>query len=308
MAQVAHVVTASALNLRSSPQKLPNNQLAVLPQGHVVEMLEPAREWSKIRTQLAGQELVGFVSSSYLQPTGEATPLPIASKLSSVHLTNRSARRDSVAGRACALREPDMPRLDPGAEPAARRQSLRAIVDYLDVEQSARYRPTNESTFCNIYAYDCCYLGQAYLPRVWWTSRAISRLSSGHSVTAAYGSSIREQTANQLFDWLIDWGDEFGWVRAFDLTLLQERVNDGTIGIICAQNHDLSRSGHITVVIPELGSSVALRAGSVVESPLQSQAGAHNERTFARDWWVQQASTFRETAFWYHDATAAKLS
>lgn len=302
----SHVVASPALNLRRSPEKVPGNQIATLPQGHPVLRLEAANaSWWRVQTTLSGATLEGFVNHHYLAPTQQAPALPRVSRLASVHLAGSGGLRAAAHGRASPLDEPNMPRREPAAPPAARSDSLWAILRFLDVEQSRRYLRTQSATFCNIYAYDYCYLAGTYLPRVWWTSRAIARLTAGESVTAAYGSTLLEQTANQLFDWLNEWGDEFGWVRAFDLSLLQERVNEGTVGIVCAQHQVLSRSGHITVVLPELGPAVATRSGSRVTAPLQSQAGTRNRQTFAEDWWVQRAGDYRETGFWYHDASRA---
>lgn len=304
-----HVVASPALNLRRSPGKHPANLLATLPQGHPVRRLEAANDdWWQVQTTFKGVSLEGFVNHHYLLPVQEAPALPSAARLTAVHLAARGIRRASVHGRASPLDEPDLPRRAPAAAPAANVDSLGAILRFLDVERSRRYQRTPSATFCNIYAYDYCHLAGTYLPRVWWTARAIARLLAGESVTAAYGSTLLEQTANQLFDWLNEWGDEFGWVRAFDLSLLQERVNEGTVGIVCAQRKVLSISGHITVVIPEVAPASALRAGSRVTAPLQSQAGSRNRQRFAEDWWVKMADQYRDVGFWYHDPDRAVLS
>jgi hypothetical protein len=304
----SYVITSPALNLRSSAEKRSGNLIATLPQGHTVRKLDQANEvWWKVQTDLKGQALEGFVNGSYLKSASQAKPLPTASKLGSIDLKGKAGRRGSVTGRAYALDEPDMPQRDPSGGRDAKVNALRGILDFLDVERSARYQPTSTATFCNIYAYDYCHLARAYLPRVWWTDRAVAGLTAGEAVNAAYGTTIREQTANQLFDWLNDWGDDFGWVRVFDFSLLQSKVNDGAVGLICALRKVLSRSGHITVVIPEIAPSSALRSGTNVLIPLQSQAGTRNKKVFMRDWWVQMADNYRETGFWYHDPNRATL-
>jgi hypothetical protein len=167
------------------------------------------------------------------------------------------------------------------------------------VESSARYQRTERSTYCNIYAFDYCFLAGVYLPRVWWTPRALMQLHTGALVVAQYEQSVRELGANSLHDWLIDFGGDFGWTRTFDLTELQSEVNQGCAGVICAKRKDVSRSGHITCVVPEVPGHGATRAGSSVQAPLQSQAGATNKKLFSSDWWVARAHEFSDTGFFF---------
>jgi hypothetical protein len=177
------------------------------------------------------------------------------------------------------------------------------IADFLDVANSARYQPTPESTYCNIYAYDFCYLAQAYLPRVWWMSKTLMEFARtpGYNPKPAYGKNVAELNANALYDWLDEWGDDFGWMRTFDLTDLQGKVNEGRVGIVCARRRDLTRSGHITCVLPEANGLNARRDGAKVTAPLQSQAGVKNKKFFAEDWWVRLAQEYSNFGYWYHD-------
>src|SRR6185295_5460406 len=104
---------------------------------------------------------------------------------------------------------------------------------------------------------------------------------------------------NRLYEWLSDFGPEFGWARTFDATELQRAVNDGGVGIICAQRTDLNRPGHITVVVPETRQWKAARnaAGEVVV-PLQSQAGVSCYQYGARTpgWWT--SDKYRAFGLW----------
>jgi hypothetical protein len=93
---------------------------------------------------------------------------------------------------------------------------LRQIVSWLGVEHHARYRPGGGTTYCNICSYDYCYLAGAYLPRVWWTSGAIADLRAGRTVPVQYNATVREINANGLYNWLQDYGPEFGWTRVQD--------------------------------------------------------------------------------------------
>src|SRR5262245_9719 len=118
-----------------------------------------------------------------------------------VHL-KATGRRDSTAGRANPLGERHQPSSAAG---------LDAIVRFLNVEASVRYARTTENTFCNIYAYDYCTLAGVFLPRVWWTGKALDRFAAGEVVPVKYGETIAEVNANGLYEWLREFGPQFGW-------------------------------------------------------------------------------------------------
>lgn len=178
--------------------------------------------------------------------------------------------------------------------------ALHRIIEALDVEHSARYAATSEQTYCNIYAYDFTYAAAVYLPRVWLREKALVDLASGKEVPVLYGKTVRELSTNSLFDWLEDWGDDFGWQRSFDLAELQAQVNQGAVGVICAKRAVPQRSGHITCVLPEVIGRSALRSGSSLIAPLQSQAGSKNKRYFATSWWIERRRDFAASGFWWH--------
>jgi hypothetical protein len=211
-----------------------------------------------------------------------------------VHLAENSppARRDSVAARAYPLGETDRP---------ARADGSASIVRYLAVETSARYQRNTKSTFCNIYACDYCYLAGVYLPRVWWTDGALEKLAAGEEVPVRYGETVRELNANALYGWLKQYGPEFGWSEVGSEDELQRAVNEGKVGVICAQRKVAAASGHIAVVVPEQSDHAAERAGSVVRLPLQSQAGARNfcYSCGLSKWWA--GAQFRAFGFFVHD-------
>jgi len=211
-------------------------------------------------------------------------------------------RRDRDGGRAYPLGEPGRPaRSGRSAERLA--QSVAAIVDYLDVASPAhlRYQPRGGATYCNIYATDFAYLCGVYLPRVWWTDRALLRLREGEKPAVEYGRTVRELNANALHDWLEDFGPAFGWKREVELTALQAAANAGEVCVIVARRVDLNRPGHITAVVPETGDAKAVHnAQDEVVRPLESQAGTRNvlRAPPASAWW--QGSRFQAFAFWRH--------
>jgi hypothetical protein len=228
----------------------------------------------------------------------------------SVHLRaiRGSVRLASPHGRAYALSEPDMPRRDPRAPVDERVAALRRILDFLDVERSERYRPSPQRTYCNVYAYDYCYLAGAYLPRVWWTEEALVDLAAGRFPAVRYGETVRELTANAISRWLAAWGPAFGWVRADAPVELQDAANAGDVAIVCADARSAGRSGHLSCVIPEADGLAAARAGGVVVGPLQSQAGRDNRRRFNHPWWDALREEFNDVGFWRFDRSRATLT
>ena len=294
-------VRATELNLRSAPRAVPSNRIAVLPRGHVVELLEVVdSDWSRVRTQLTGMSVTGYVASAFLVEADELPELAAANALVPVHLLSQSPVKRSMAGRrAFALNETNLPRRDASA-PSEKARELIAIVKWLRVDQSARYLPSGSTTFCNIYAYDYCYLGNAYLPRVWWSAKAISALLQGQRVEAVYGQTVYEQNANGLHRWFQEFGPTFGWRRTVDLTALQDAANTGAVCLISGQRVDLNTPGHICAVVPESGNHRATRLQSgEVKVPLQSNAGASNFQFGGKAWWT--AAKFKSFSFWICD-------
>ncbi|MBI3651882.1 MAG: hypothetical protein HY231_12750 [Acidobacteria bacterium] len=294
-------VTATALNLRSEPVIAPRTVKATLPQGQLVTKVGGTNGeiWWKVSTTLHGVDVEGFVSRRYLSPVSDIEEPVAHTGIGAVHLTtaNRIAR-NHTGGRAYPLNETGQPRRN-GTTAAAKAAQLTSMIEWLKVEQSQRYLASGGATFCNIYAYDYCYLAGVYLPRVWWTRNAIARLASGASVTPQYDVTVSELNANSLCNWFEEFGSEFGWQRVFSLNQLQRAANDGQVCIINGQRTNLNRSGHICAVVPETAGHQALRSGAEITTPLQSQAGASNFRYGGRVWWT--SSQFRKFGFWVHE-------
>ncbi len=297
-------VTATQLNFRSRPAATASSRIATLAQGDVVEKIAAAAEpdWWQVAAKVQTQRVEGFVAHRFLEPAS-APPLPaVSGGIVAVHMEEGKAdvRRDGTSGRAFPIGEAGRPPALAGAA-AARARGLRAIIDWLDVEQGSRWQPTSSATYCNIYAYDVCFLAGIFLPRVWWKADALRRLDQGEAVTPRYDVTIHELNANALCDWLDDHGPRFGWRRTLDLGEVQDAANAGRLATICAQRVDLNRSGHITIVVPEQGGETAARSGGNVLRPLQSQAGSRNFRydTGGTAWWTHER--FRKFGFWVND-------
>lgn len=312
-----HQVTATRLNFRSRPKVSRTTLLAKLNQGTPVTKLKNAdvAGWFKINVVVNGRMREGFVSSKHL---GRLPPsavdlaavsfgLPSSVDIAPIPQAHMRENRKDITrvrdgGRAYPLGEKGRPRRK-GSKPETKASHVIDIATYLDSAAPAhkRYQPKGSQTFCNIYAYDFCCLCGVYLPRVWWRPAALEKIREGKKVDVKYGATVRELRANDLHDWLEDYGKGFGWRPVTDLDELQAAANVGEVGIIVAKRRDNGRPGHITVVVPEHGRFAAARNSSdLVLRTVESQAGSKNYRfvTKRTAWW--QHDRFESFAFWRH--------
>jgi hypothetical protein len=289
------------LNLRSEPDPSANNILAVIPSGHEVTKLSDSdvANWWKVETTLNGTTATGFVNSKFLSPFDSGS-IPLHTGVVEVHLTPHNVTRQNTM-RAFPLSETPPIRRHKDDPEDQRKRAINDLLDWFNVETSARYRPSGGMTFCNIYAYDYCFMTEAYVPRVWWTQRAILKLQAGENVPVQYGETVNELTANNLTQWFKDWGPHFNWRRTVDLTELQEAANDGKVCITVAKAKPLSHNGHghIVAVVPETTVFRAVRVNGKVTQTVQSQAGGHNHEHIVRIWWND--GSYSEFAHWIHD-------
>jgi hypothetical protein len=308
MANVAKV-QALVLNVRSVPSAINNTPLLTLAQGTLVNLTGAEQDgWAPISVSLNGGQTSGFVAARFLEAVNDPSStapaaLAPAVQIAPAHLAqdNRNAARANTNSRAYPLFEPPMPRRGEGLSASQRRAALKEIADWLDVERSARYQPT-ALTFCNIYATDYCYLAGVYLPRVWWTEKALLAIAQGQTPAAQYDQTVRELKADDLHQWLLEHGTDYGWRRVFDAGALQAAADDGGIGVICADREQDGRSGHICVVVPQGdGHAAHVGAGGQIDLPLQSQAGSSNYRyrSSGAQWWL--GDQFRSYVFFVHD-------
>ncbi len=319
---VSHEVAVETLNFRKTPRLGNANRLPALSQGTRVRLI-PGTEtendnvkWVQVQVSRGGAVRKGYVALKHLTPLADAPPAapdpvvsahpaPATPSIAPVHLSesNRSVTRARDGGRAHALGEAGQPRRR-GQSPAKKAENLLEIAAHLDSpnHRHLRYRPKRGTTFCNIYAYDFCYLARTYLPRVWWKDQVLEDLRRGEAPPRpAYGTNVRELNANMLLDWLDDYGEAFGWRQAVDLSELQSAANNGSVCVIVGQRTDTNRPGHISVVLPEHAGLEARRDRSgAVSRPVESQAGSTNFRATVRasTWWT--GSQFRTFAFWRH--------
>ncbi|PLX38083.1 MAG: hypothetical protein C0606_07560 [Hyphomicrobiales bacterium] len=307
----------TSLRLRSEPEissPLTRNVIAEMPDGWPVRAFtgEAVNGFIEIETVIDGTVFRGFSSLDYLVPVDAAPEVVVsaslaASKEKAIPAVWMPRKQGTITKRtenanAHSLNEANMPGRSSGT-PDELRAELATIITYLDPAKGAhkRYRPHSGLTFCNIYAHDFCALAGVYLPRVWWTDKALLKIAAGDQPKPLYGDTIREMRANDLFRWLRDYGGPHGWLRATSSTELQNRANLGAVCLIIARRKQEGRSGHVAMVVPETATWTAKRMpGGEVSSPLQSQAGSKNFNygTGTSGWWT--ASRFAEFAMWYH--------
>jgi hypothetical protein len=295
-----YYVTASLLNLRSSPVVDPGNVITLLKNQEIVTVIDTTNaDFYKVRCIQETPQVEGYASSAFLKLVASMTTVPTGSMVPVNLLPNPASRRDNHAAWQYPIGEADMPEVDPNSDSNTRISCMHQIVDWLAVDKSARYQ-RDTHTYCNVYACDYLYLAGVFLPRVWWTGKALQAVLAGTKINPVYNMTVEEVNANGLFTWLETWGADFNWVRTYSLDDLQNQVNQGNAGVICAANIDPNRSGHICCVIPETADKTATRASGVVVCPLLSQAGAVNLSYYNNNpWWVKLAKEFRGFGFWY---------
>lgn len=185
----------------------------------------------------------------------------------------------------------------------SKKESIRQLIEKLDVTKSQRYQRTVEDTYCNVYSFDYCHFTKVYLPTVWWTNESIEKILNGEEVEAIFNETVLPIYSSAIHDWFLKWGASFGWKRMTDLDEIQRKVNEeGGVGMICAKRKIVGLSGHIVPVVPETVMKKAFRENGKVKYPLQSQAGKINYTYFSKarkDWWNHER--YSSHVFYYHE-------
>lgn len=299
--------------------------IALLGTGDLVHRISDQGNWSEVAMLSLGSRIAGFVVSAALDPlpeeeadSNQTRSPPVdnedpdtvdpnqGSNIPAVHTKEGRAEVTRAAKDMGAhpLGETGRP-IWTGGSASQRAAHLPRIIEWLDVDNAkhGRYAATSKATFCNIYAYDYCYLAGVYLPRVWWTKASLQRLAKGEEPEVKYGQTVEELRANELYDWLTKYGERFGWKPLDGLDEMQNAANRGDVVIICGQKRNRNTSGHISVVAPEKGSGHTAKRdqrGRVL-TPLQSQAGSNNFKYGGTVWWEQQS--FGAHGFWHNPTT-----
>jgi hypothetical protein len=201
-------------------------------------------------------------------------------------------------GRAFPLGQADLPSWLSMGRGLRAHGGLASIIREIDVGGTERYKPHGSETFCNVYAYDICCLAGVYLPRVWWTSAAIEKLTHGVPVGVRLGDTVIELNSNSLVRWFNEFGKLFGWCLAPSVEELRRHVSDGALGVICARSTDVAGHGHISIVVPEsahVAVHVEGRTTALVDSHLVALTSLSS--ISASEWWHDER--FAEVIFPY---------
>lgn len=144
-------------------------------------------------------------------------------------------------------------------------------------------------TFCNVFAFDVVTAMGGYLPRAWYTTESGEFIRHGDAYQAGRVSQVR---ANDLYDWLVEWGPDYGWQEVTGgAAAAQAQANAGRLVVISGRTvaddasevpdgaSYTSAPGHISVVLAESRAQGQARPSSTIDGqyvPLQAQAGAQN--------------------------------
>lgn len=287
------------VNLRSTPNSnSPNTVITALAANHECTLIDDSGGWWKVKTEVDNRPLEGYIRSTYLTLVKE--DLPFVDTVSRSHLSENRAfiTPNYDGGRAHPIGDGQRVRRDLSTT-ESKVNSIHQIISYLDVESSVRYQKKGSITYCNIYAYDFCYLCGVFIPRVWWSGPSLIKLSNGESVPIQYGDTVKEVRANELFHWMKDFGPTFGWRRVFDVEELQVSANNGGVGVIVANTKDHTRAGHVCVVVPQTDEHLPVMTSNKVTTPVMSQAGSNNYNYWSYKWWTNSKYSF--FGFWVND-------
>jgi hypothetical protein len=217
-------------------------------------------------------------------------------------LSHPDSRIDTMERKFHPMKDESIPYRDM-TNASTKKESIRQLIEKLDVTKSLRYQRTAEDTYCNVYAYDFCYFSRIYLPTVWWTDESLEKIRNGLTVIPVFDETVKPIYSSAIHDWFLQWGASFGWKRMTNLEEIQQKVNnDGGIGMICAKRKIRGLSGHIVPIVPETNVKKAYRENGILIYPLQSQAGKLNYTYFSKarkDWWNHER--YSSHVFYYHD-------
>lgn len=136
------------------------------------------------------------------------------------------------------------------------------VINQFNVESNPRYKKTSTSTYCNIFAWDVMSAMHVSLPH--W-------LKNNQPATYATRKGAYELNANATYNWLKDYGSNYGW-RVVSKKEAQSRANSGYPTIAIWKNPS-GASGHVMVVRPE-GNGYYY---SDYKGPVIAQAGSSNK-------------------------------
>lgn len=265
-----------------------------------------------------------------------AAPPPARLQHASCPLTRDGGRAFMLSELTHPERYPERP-FPVATESTTGRQRAHAVTLWLNPEQHQRHIRNASSTYCNVYAHDAAEAHQhpvrnasgddphwkhGHLPRTAWRDPASE---AARMARAVYGETCVELNANKLTEWIQAQCHNYGWINPTTgepgcwsgdpkasgeaIESLQEAIENYTagqeaigkngyaIGVICTRQENRSWSGHVCIVLPELGDRRAGSKGGHF-SPLMSQAGSTNRNFFTDSTWFRSRSYDLLVAAW----------
>ena len=135
-------VTATSLNMRSTPKVTGSNRITVLPQGQKVKKIDDTyNPWWLIHTSLLGDNLEGYVNSRFLVKDSEFDEPVKSNSITAIHLTENktSITRNRDGGRAYPLGESNRP-IRTATDIKDKIEQLKEIINWIKVDLSIRLK------------------------------------------------------------------------------------------------------------------------------------------------------------------------
>ncbi len=133
------------------------------------------------------------------------------------------------------------------------------VLEDLDVENHARYRRTDNATWCNIYVWDATKAMGCEIPH-YYNKHTGEPMTRAEAIKAGTGT-YNEMSANRMTSWLGKYGADYGWVEC-DAATAVAMANQGYPTVAAA-----TTTGHVAMVAPQ-------KSGD--KGVMISQAGASN--------------------------------
>lgn len=145
---------------------------------------------------------------------------------------------------------------------------LRKVVDELDVENAARYKPQPSATYCNIFVSDVL-TAMGLEPGHWIDD-------DGHPAEDGHGW---EMTANRMVRWFRTTGKDYGWVET-DRRIALDSAARGHV-VVVGWDSQGKGPGHIAIVLPE-GTIAQAGRKNFVGGTIREGFGDRNVRFFVQ--------------------------
>jgi len=279
----SRVGKATASKTVYAAQSATANKVGVIEQNSFILLIEKSGTWYKI---LYNGTQVGYVTvNSIVVPQGVVDTVTSSPNITVVNkASTNNPKFNNVAGK----RGPEaynqiINQFNVG------QNTPNSTGGYTTTTYNARYNQSRSetgavtATYCNIFNWDVMTAMKVHFPH-WAKQEAGNYLTpiSGRTHvkepyvppagTANGTSGMYELNANMLYEWMRQYGKEYGWTEV-DPTIAQNRANNGFPTVTVWRNNSDSSSGHVQVVRPENSSYeyTTSAKGSVV-----AQAGSSN--------------------------------